>query len=197
MKIIKNGNRNLIKYYGKLLYSLYEIIINNNSIEELDTSIIDINDDYSKESNSQTFNEFFKNYFYFYIKRIVNLTNLKKKKMEQLLADLEEDNIKTNTETYLLDNGEDEDNQNNNIDKFNIISPKQSGNLDDIKINYDKLSEEDKKKYFINLGLKIKINYGKNVPIIELFSKAKEQNIDPNNYENFLMNELNISKTQN
>ena len=197
MKIIKSGNRNLIKYYGKLLYSLYEIIINNNSIEELDTSIIEINDDYTKESNSQTFNEFFKNYFYFYIKRIVNLTNLKKKKMEQLLADLEEDNGKTNTETYLLDNGEDEDNPNNNIDKFNIISPKQSGNIDNIKINYDKLSEEDKKKYFINLGLKIKINYGKNVPIIELYSKAKEANIDPNNYENFLMKELNISKTQN
>ena len=117
--------------------------------------------------------------------------------MEQLLADLEEDNGKTNTETYLLDNGEDEDNPNNNIDKFNIISPKQSGNIDNIKINYDKLSEEDKKKYFINLGLKIKINYGKNVPIIELYSKAKEQNIDPNNYENFLMKELNISKTQN
>ena len=31
-KIIKTGNINLMKYYGKLLYSLYDIIINNNSI---------------------------------------------------------------------------------------------------------------------------------------------------------------------
>ena len=59
-KIIKSGNHNLMIYYGKLLYSLYEIIINNNSIEELSSSIIKINDDYNKENGSQTFNDFFK-----------------------------------------------------------------------------------------------------------------------------------------
>ena len=199
MKILKIGNNNLIKYYGKLLYLLYEIIINNNSIEDLNSSIIEINDDYTKEKSSQTFNDFFTDYFYFYIQRIANLNNLKKKKIEQLLVDLEEDNKKVNTETYIVENGENGENEDNNsnIDKYNIITPKQSGNLDDIKVNYDKLSEEDKKKFFIDMGLKIKVNHGKNVPIIELYSKAKELNIEPSNYENFFMKELNISKTKN
>lgn len=205
-KILKNGNQNLIIYYGKLLYYLYEIIINNNSIEELNLSIININDDYIKEIESQTFNDYFKDYFLFFIQRISKLTYFKIKKIEKLLADLEEVNKNINLETDVID---DEEESNNNLEKIErmirvlrnsngnldeILSPKQSGNLDSINFNFNKITEEEKKKYFLKVGLRIKFNYGKNEYITELYSKAKELNLQPFQYEDFLMKELNISK---
>ena len=41
-KILASRNIKLIKYFGKLLFSLYEITINNNNIDELNSSIINI-----------------------------------------------------------------------------------------------------------------------------------------------------------
>ena len=204
-KIIKSGNRNLMIYYGKLLYSLYEIIINNNSIEELSSSIIKINDDYNKENGSQTFNDFFKEFFLFYIQRISKLTYFKEKKMEQILVDIEDENKNVAVDMDIFDEYEEKNNnlKNNesmpeagkhssdNIDA--IISPKMSGNLDNI--NYTKLSEEDKKKYFLKIGITMKSQYKKNVSLIELYSKAKELNLEPHEYEDFLMKELEIIKT--
>ena len=78
-----------------------------------------------------------------------------------------------------------------NIDE--IISPKTNGNLDNI--NYTKLSEEDKKKYFLQLGISMKSQYKKNASLIGLYSKAKELNLEPHEYEDFLMKELEIIKT--
>ena len=205
--LLKNGNRNLIIYYGKLLYFLYAIIINNNSIEELNSTIIDINDDYLDEKKSHTFNSFFEDYFSFYIRKITKLTYFKLKKIEQLLADLEEQNKNINTETDVVDDEEESINinkiermirvlrySNGNLDE--ILSPSQSGNLDNIAFNYPKVSEEEKKKYFLKLGLRMKFNYGKIESITELYSKAKEQNLQPHDYEAFLLDQLSISKTK-
>jgi hypothetical protein len=206
-KILKNGNHNLIVYYGKLLYFLYAIIINNNSIEELNSTIIDINDDYMKEKESETFNNFFYDYFSFYIRKISKLTYFKIKKIEQILADLEEHNKNINIETDVIDDEEEIINtdkiermirvlrySNGNLDE--ILSPSQSGNLDNIAFNFPKISEEEKKKYFLKLGLRLKFNYGKKESITELYSKAKELNLQPFDYEAFLMQQLSILKTR-
>ena len=206
-KILKNGNHNLIVYYGKLLYFLYAIIINNNSIEELNSTIIDINDDYMKEKESETFNNFFYDYFYFYIRKISKLTYFKIKKIEQILADLEEHNKNINIETDVIDDEEEIINtdkiermirvlrhSNGNLDE--ILSPSQSGNLDNIAFNFPKISEEEKKKYFLKLGLRLKFNYGKKESITELYSKARELNLQPFDYEEFLMQQLSILKTK-
>ena len=191
-KLLNKGNHSLIVYYGKLLNFLYAIIINNTSIEEINSSIININDDYSNEMESGTFNEYFKNYFSFYVRKISKLAYFKVKKILEILADLEEYNEKTNTEIDLLD---DEDaeiikiNKNEKMDDILLQSKKD--NLD----NADFKCEEDKKKYFLKLGLKMKFDYGKNESITDLYSKAKEQNLEPSDYETFLMQQLGVTKT--
>ena len=199
-KILKNGNNDLIDFYGNLLYSLYEIIINNNSIEDLNSSIITINNDYKKENESEDICQFFKNYCSFYVHRIIKLTYFKEKKIEQLLADLEEENA--DVEIKIIDLNENQLNSLENMIKYNNNS---TNKLEDIKSpkineNFDKdieqYSEEEKMKYFLKLGLALKLKYGKNDDCItELYFKAKEQNIEPSYYEEFLSKELNVLKT--
>ena len=201
-KILKNGNNDLIDFYGNLLYSLYEIIINNNSIEDLNSSIITINNDYKKENESEDICQFFKNYCSFYVHRIIKLTYFKEKKIEQLLADLEEENA--DVEIKIIDLNENQLNRLENMIKYNnnstnkledIKSPKINENFDNIK-DIEQYSEEEKMKYFLKLGLALKLKYGKNDDCItELYFKAKEQNIEPSYYEEFLSKELNVLKT--
>ena len=201
-KILKNGNNDLIDFYGNLLYSLYEIIINNNSIEDLNSSIITINNDYKKENESEDICQFFKNYCSFYVHRIIKLTYFKEKKIEQLLADLEEENA--DVEIKIIDLNENQLNSLENMIKYNnnstskledIKSPKINENFDIIK-DIEQYSEEEKMKYFLKLGLALKLKYGKNDDCItELYFKAKEQNIEPSYYEEFLSKELNVLKT--
>jgi hypothetical protein len=201
-KILKNGNNDLIDFYGNLLYSLYEIIINNNSIEDLNSSIITINNDYKKENESEDICQFFKNYCSFYVHRIIKLTYFKEKKIEQLLADLEEENA--DVEIKIIDLNENQLNSLENMIKYNnnstskledIKSPKINENFDIIK-DIEQYSEEEKMKYFLKLGLALKLKYGKNDNCItELYFKAKEQNIEPSYYEEFLSKELNVLKT--
>ena len=76
-KIIDNGNKKLIKYYGKLLFCLYEIISNNNSYEELILSIININDNYVNEFKSGTFKGVFIDLFLLFCQKISIITYLK------------------------------------------------------------------------------------------------------------------------
>ena len=201
-KILKNGSNDLIDFYGNLLYSLYEIIINNNSIEDLNSSIITINNDYKKENESEDICQFFKNYCSFYVHRIIKLTYFKEKKIEQLLADLEEENA--DVEIKIIDLNENQLNSLENMIKYNnnstnkledIKSPKINENFDNIK-DIEQYSEEEKMKYFLKLGLALKLKYGKNDDCItELYFKAKEQNIEPSYYEEFLSKELNVLKT--
>ena len=80
-KIIKSGNINLMKYYGKLLYSLYDIIINNNSVEELYSSIININEKFMEEDESGTFEGYFRDLFLLFCQKICQLTFLKIKEL--------------------------------------------------------------------------------------------------------------------
>ena len=199
-KLLKSRNHKLIIYYEKLLFSLYEIIINNNSIEELISSIIIIND-YLKEIELKTFIQFFKDYFSFYIYNISKITYLKVKKIEKFMADLEDENNNLDIIIY-----NDKYNNNNHINKekvnkledskdnCNIIAPdKMSKNIENININFNKFDEEEKKKYFLQLGYDIKFKYNNTQSIIELYYKAKEQNINPINYDEFIVRELNSS----
>ena len=55
-------------------------------------------------------------------------------------------------------------------------------------------TDEDKKKYFFKIGLKLKNKSDKYISLGELYSKAKEEYIEPNNYENFIIKELNIQQ---
>ena len=80
-KIIKSGKINLMKYYGKLLYSLYDIIINNNSVEELYSSIINIDEKFMEEDESGTFEGFFRDLFLLFCQKICQLTYLKIKEL--------------------------------------------------------------------------------------------------------------------
>ena len=204
-KILKGGNYKLIKYYGKLLYNLYDIIINNNSLEELNISIIKINEDYKKEIESETFCQYFKDYFLYYVQKITKITYYKEKKMEKLLADIDDENkdlkieINDENENKYFDKTEKGANHDEDLDdKLNqVLSTKMSGNIGKIKNNFENYSENDKKKYFLKIGLELKCKYGKKESISDLFSKAKEQNIEPSNYEDFLMKELKILNTQN
>lgn len=206
IKILKYGNNKFINFYGKILFSLYEIIINNNSIEDLNASILNIYDNYKKEIESDNQCQYLKEYFLFYLKKIIKLTYFKEKKIEKILADLEGEDIDIQIEVIEKDRNQNTGvNNNEQMSKFSsfssgnlsgIISPKVSGNID-IKSNLDKYSEEDKKKYFLKLGLSMKFKYGKNCSISDLYTKAKEQNINPKDYEVFLMKELGDLNTQN
>ena len=197
IKILKYGNNKFINFYGKIQFSLYEIIINNNSIEDLNASIINIYDNYKKEIESNNQCQYLKEYFLFYVKKIIKLTYFKEKKIEKILADLEGEDLEIQIEVIEKDqnNGINDNEQMSKLASFSsgnlsgIISPKISGNID-IKSNLDKYSEEDKKKYFLKLGLSMKFKYGKNCSISDLYTKAKEQNINPKDYEDFLMKEL-------
>ena len=199
-KILKAGKYKLISYYGRILFYLYEIIINNNCIEEINISLININDDYNKEVDSGTFNQYFKNYFLFYVITITKLAYFKETKIEKLLADLEDENndlenmFNKNDENENLSNiGKSYNNKENSDDNFeDILSQKMGENIDKINFNYDNFNEENKKKYFLKLGLELKYKYMKNESITDLYYKAKEENIDPFNYEDFIIKNLNI-----
>ena len=78
---MKNGDKKLIKYYGKLLFSLYDIISNNNSYEDLIISIININEKYIKEFESGTFQGVFKDLFLLFCQIISKLAYLKYKEI--------------------------------------------------------------------------------------------------------------------
>jgi hypothetical protein len=188
-KIIKNGNNNLINYYRQLLLNLYEIIINNDSSEELNTSIIAIYEDYLKEDELGTFTNDIKDYFLFFSQKICELANLKVKEISVNEDDtgegagLVEDNTSDFKEFDDLDDLNEFDSENNGE---NINNNNNNNSFE--KCN----SDEDKKKYFFKLGFKLSNKNKNNISINELYSKAKEESIEPNDYENFLIKEFNM-----
>ena len=166
-KILKSQNKKLIIYYRQLLLSLYEIISNDNSFEELNSSIININENYSKERELGTFSENLKDLFLLFSQIISQLTFYKAQEIS--LNELDEEN------DFNVDKEEDDD----------ILT----------KNDFDKFNEEEKKKYFFELGFNFKNKNNTNntnISISELYSKAKEENILINDYEHFLNKELNI-----
>ena len=161
-QILLNSNNNLINYYLKLLFSLYEIIINDNSLEELYNSIIIINENYSEEKDLGTFSDNYKDIFLLLCQIISLLAYLKTQ------------------EISLNETNEDKDFNFDELEDENILE----------NINLDQCSEEDKKKYFFELGFSLKNKINKNISISELYSKAIEENISINNYKNFFNKKL-------
>ena len=118
------------------------------------------------------------------------------------MVDLEDEN---NDLEIIISNGKYNNKNNINKEKENkleenskdicseIVSSKMSDNFENIKLNFDKFNEEEKKKYFLQLGYDIKLKYNNTQSIIDLYSKAKEQNINPINYDEFIVKELNSS----
>ena len=198
-KILKNGNC-VINFYADLLFYLYEIIVNNNSIEDLNESIIKINDLYQENialKNDEIINHFFKKYFLFYVQKITKLSYFKLKKIEKLMADLLDVNeINKNDETNIFDESNDSDteNQNNFFGSFKVKRNEHEINLNEININNTnkQLENEENKKYFLRLGLDIKFKFGKMESISDLYNKAKEKGIEPKFYEEFIKKELNV-----
>lgn len=185
-KILKNGNNNLTRYYRQLLYNLYEIIINNDSSEELNKSIITIYEDYIQEDELGTFSNDIKDYFLFFCQTICELTYLKV--MEVCMNEDEFKDIEDNTSD--LKEFDDLD----DLNELDLDNNEESRNNNNDNNSFEKLSEEDKKKYFFKLGFKFNNKYknGKNISINDLYIKAKEESISPNDYENFLIKEFNI-----
>jgi len=58
-------------------------------------------------------------------------------------------------------------------------------------------SEEERKKYFLSIGLSIKFKYSdrlsENISIADLYDKGKEKNIHISEWYNFIMHELNLN----
>ena len=165
-KILKNSNNNIIKYFKQLLFTLYEIIINDNSCEELYVSIININDNYYKEKKIGTFSDNY-NYLFLFFCQIISM-----------LAYLKAQDISINENKSVDETGWSLDELSNE----NVLN----------KNDFDKYSDEDKKKYFFDLGFSFKSKNNKNISIIDLYNKAKEQNITINDYKNFFNKEFNI-----
>ena len=199
-KILKYGNDKLIIYYGQLLFDLYGLIINNNSIEELNKSIIDINDNYKEEIESNNLNQFFKDYFLFNVKKIEKYSYLKKIKIEKILADLDEDNNFGKNIIYQINENNSnsekiyQKKKNSDINLDSVYADENSENLKLKKNILDKNKEDDKKKLFLKIGLGLKYKFGKKESITELYSKAKEDEINPLKYEDFIIKELHIPK---
>ena len=199
-KVLKYGKNIVINFYADLLFHLYEIIVNNNSIEDLNESIIKINELYKNNIKYKgEMNTYFKNYFCFYVQRITKLSYYKLKKIEKLMAELYDINnnkYSKKDEADIIDDNSDNETDNNFFNSFKV-------KMNDIDKNFEKdviginstnkqLENEDNKKYFLRLGLDLKYKYGKKQSISDLYNKVKEKKIEPNFYEEFIKNELNI-----
>ena len=201
---LKYGKNILINFYGDLLFYLYEIILNNNSIEDLNESIININELYKTNIESQeekVINKNFKTYFLFYVQRITKWSYYKLKKIEKIKAELFDvnniNNLKIEEADIVSDNSNIET-QNDFLNSFKMKVNNIDKNFEKDIININntnkQLENEDNIKYFFRLGLDIKFKYGKTQSINDLYNKAKENEIEPQYYETFIKNELNIEK---
>ena len=197
-KILKYEKNIIISFYSNLLYHLYDIIVNNNCIEDLYRSIVKINELYESDIESQEINSYFKNYFSFYVQRITTLSYYKVKKIEKLMAELLSDNEyndEFNEETDIFDDVDFEPQKEIKLNNFNSGYKVKRNDIEKIEnVFYDKkqLDNEGNKKYFLRLGLDLKFKYGKENCISDLYDKAVEENIEPKYYENFILKELNV-----
>ena len=129
-------------------------------------------------------------YFLIYIEKILKLTYSKRKKIEELLIEIkDEDEI---GDSEIFENKEDGILKSGNNRIYNAEETNTSNNFDKVKINFDEFRDEDKRDYFLKLGLNLKYEYGKKESITLLYNKAKEKNIYPIDHENFIKKEFNI-----
>ena len=260
-EIENNKDKELVNFYNRLVKIIYQILINNNSIEELDSSISEINKMTKNDIEKGNFTQNYKFYFLLFCQRISQLVYMKLKDMEKLMISInhnsskdsidsldEEYNInnkleddehikymkeqltsiedKTNKakkelkqwkkEAKLLENtlrrpqvqrneqlsdiASDINSKNENYDILTTFTGQMS-DFGDENINdedFDNFNEDDQKKYFLSIGLGIKFKYSEqieeDVSIADLFEKAKNKGIKPQNYHDFLIRELNINE---
>ena len=195
-KVLKYGKNIIINFYADLLFHVYEIIVNNNSIEDLNESIVIINELYKSkiEPIEGEVNDFFKNYFLFYVQRITKLSYQKLKKIEKLMAEILDINNKNDEEADIFEDSSDSENQDTYFDTLKV-KRSEIDNIfekDEINNNNKQLDNEGNKKYFLRLGLDLKFKYSKNESINELYNKALEKGIEPKFYESFILSELNV-----
>ena len=256
---IENKNdKNLIGFYNNLLKIIYQILINNNSIEELDNSITEINKMIKNDINSNNFTQNYKFYFLLFCQRISQLVYMKLKDMEKIMKDKNEISKDSIDSIEIYNNKIEEDDEHikfmkeqlssiedktikakdelkqwkreaklleNTLKKPNIIKNEQlsdilsdinsknesidglttfTGQISDFdydNFNFDdldNLNDDELKKYFLSVGLGIKFKYSNqiqdNVSISDLFDKAKNQGIKIQNFQEFILKELNIEE---
>ena len=129
-EITSTNNKALITFYTKLLQIIYDILINNNSIEELATSISSINTLMSTDISSIHNNDF-KSYFLILSQRISQLVYMKYKDMEKILGITEDDHHRNDSEYIVEDEDEDDD--------FNNLMRDLKEDENDEQVNYVKM----------------------------------------------------------
>ena len=263
-EIILKNNKNLSNFYENLSKLVYDILINNNSIDELKNNINDINDIINNQLDQIDLSENYKFYFLLFCERLSQLVKMKLEDMEKIIMnnnnknnnnekDSFDDEFEENEEDFkddehikymkqqltnldnktkekemelnqwkkeakILENNLRRNNSINNRNNRNDISEINSeinsknensdvlttftGQMSEFDFdinpgaNEDFDNEEDRKKYFLSVGLNLKFKYSEqineNLSIADLYEKSKELKIKPQNFQDFLIKELNI-----
>lgn len=136
-EITSTNNAALTSFYTKLLQIIYDILINNNSIEELATSITSINALMSVDISSIHNNDY-KSYFILLSQRLSQLVYMKYKDMERILGNNAEDNVhhrnnNNNITNNSIDDVDDDD------DDFNNLMRDLKEDENDEQVNYIKM----------------------------------------------------------
>lgn len=141
LEILKTKNAELINIYDELTNLIYEILVNNNSIEELDRSISKINEISVHKLNRLDQNNRFS--LQIYIQRVSQLVRAKLDDMEKILKE-----IKDSNEDMLNKSNLSEEFENDYQDDRGVIS-RPSEQLKILKAdlaNIDKETQESKKE---------------------------------------------------
>jgi hypothetical protein len=182
------------------LKDMEKIILSLNQNSSKD-SIDSIEEDYNLNNNLED-DEHIK-YMKEQLTSIENETNKAKNELKQwkkeaklLENTLRKPNIQRNEQ--LSDIASDINSRNESYDYLTTFTGQMS-DIGDNEINeedFDNFSEDEQKKYFLSVGLGIKFKYSdqiqEDVSIAQLFDKAKNKGVKPQNYHDFLIKELNI-----
>jgi hypothetical protein len=129
-EIYKTNDEQLIFVYEELASLVYEILINNNSIEELDLSIAKLNEILTGRLNS--LNSFYKFTFVIFGKRLSQLVYAKLKDMEKILMCVKQEN---DDELEVAEDEEDlEDESPENVEQIQLLK-RELANLEQQTLN--------------------------------------------------------------
>ena len=110
-EIENNKDKSLLNFYNHLIKIVYQILINNNSLEELDSSISEINKMIKNDIQKGNFTQNYKFYFLLFCQRLSQLVYMKLKDMEKLMLQVNQNSSKDSIDSL------DEYNLNNNLDE--------------------------------------------------------------------------------
>jgi len=111
--MITNDER-LIIIYELLVKLIYEIFLNNNSIEELNDCIASINEIINKQLSD--LNSSYKFSLLIYTKRVSQLVYLKLQEIEKILISVKAKEVEETQEDEAMDNKSEEDQNENNLE---------------------------------------------------------------------------------